>query len=124
MNKEKILANVGEKASKHINNAKLKALIASNAVMCALPQIAMATNETATGTKKNAKALVKAAIGVVVDIFPLIGGFFVVSGGFKLVMAYRGDNPEAQTGAAKDIVIGAVLIAFKVFVWKALKGYI
>ena len=124
MNKEKMLANVGEKASKHINNAKLKALIASNAVMCALPQIAMAGNETATGTKKNAKALVKAAIGVVVDIFPLIGGFFVVSGGFKLVMAYRGDNPEAQTGAAKDIVIGAVLIAFKVFVWNALKAYI
>lgn len=66
-------------------------------------------------------SVVKAAIGVVVDIFPYIGAFFVVAGVFKLILAYRNDQPEAQAGAAKDIVIGAVFIVFKVFVWSAIE---
>lgn len=61
---------------------------------------------------------------VVVDIFPLIGIFFVLSGVFKLIMAYRNDQPEAQSAAAKDIVIGVVFIVFKVFAWPAVKGAI
>ncbi len=69
-------------------------------------------------------AVVKAAIGVVVDMFPFVGAFFVVAGVFKLIMAYRNDQPEAQAGAAKDIVIGAVFIVFKVFVWGAIEPVI
>jgi len=68
-------------------------------------------------SKGDPGTVVKAAIDVVVNIFPFIGAFFVVSGVFKLIMAYRNDQPEAQSGAAKDIVIGAVFIVFKVFAW-------
>lgn len=69
-------------------------------------------------------ALVNGILDVVVGIFPFIGAFFVVAGVFKLIMAYRNDQPEAQTSAAKDIVIGAVFIVFRVFVWQAVKGFI
>lgn len=68
--------------------------------------------------------LVLAAIEVVVKMFPFVGAFFVVAGVFKLILAYRNDQPEAQAGAAKDIVIGAVFIVFKAFVWEELKGHI
>lgn len=68
--------------------------------------------------------LVKAVIDVVVKIFPYVGAFFVVSGVFKLILAYRNDQPEAQAGAAKDIVIGAVFIVFAVFVWDPIKTYV
>lgn len=70
-----------------------------------------------------ANNLVDTIIGTVVNIFPLIGAFFVVSGVFKLILAYRGDNPEAQTAAAKDIVIGAVFIVFRV-VWNPISNAI
>ena len=61
---------------------------------------------------------------LVVGIFPLIGVFLILVGGFKIFMAYRNNQPEEQTSAAKDIVIGAVLIVFRAFVWTAIKGWI
>lgn len=73
-------------------------------------------------TKDSASTMVTDIASVVVDIFPLIGIFFVISGVFKLVMAYRNDQPEAQTAAAKDIVIGVVFILFRVFIWEAVKS--
>ena len=63
------------------------------------------------------KDIVGKAIGAIVAIFPFIGGFFIVAGVFKLVMAYRNNNPEDQSSAAKDIVIGAVFIGFAAL-WK------
>lgn len=67
--------------------------------------------------------IVKTAIDQIIKLFPLVGAFFVVAGFFKLIMAYRSDNPEGQTGAAKDIVIGAVFIAFTIF-WTPLSNII
>lgn len=61
---------------------------------------------------------------LVVDIFPLIGVFFVIAGAFKLFMAYRNNQPEEQSSAAKDIVIGAVLIVFRAFAWPAIRSVI
>jgi hypothetical protein len=58
-------------------------------------------------------AIVSAAVDLVLGIFPFIGVFFILAGAVKLVMAYRQDNPEAQSGAAKDLVIGAAFIVFK-----------
>lgn len=68
--------------------------------------------------------VVKAVIDVVVKIFPYVGAFFVVSGVFKLILAYRNDQPEAQAGAAKDVVIGAVFIVFAVFVWEPISAVV
>ena len=68
------------------------------------------------------KTLVLTIIGTIVKIFPFVGAFFVVSGVFKLVMAYRNDQPEAQSAAAKDIVIGAVFIVFALFIWSPINS--
>ena len=81
-------------------------------------------SSTAYAAPSSPADVVKACIDVVVNIFPYVGAFFVVAGVFKLIMAYRNDQPEAQAGAAKDIVIGAVFIVFKVFVWDNIKGTI
>jgi len=78
---------------------------------------AKASGGSLGGDKAQGENIVRTAIDTIVQIFPWVGAFFVVSGAFKLVMAYRGENPEAQTAAAKDIVIGAVLIIFKAFIW-------
>ena len=67
---------------------------------------------------------VTAVANVIVDIFPYIGTFFILSGVFKLIQAYRTDQPENQASAAKDIVIGAVFLAFKIFVWNKISGSI
>ena len=72
----------------------------------------------------NPAAIVKGICDVIVKIFPYVGAFFIISGVFKMIMAYRQDNPEAIAGAAKDIVIGAVFVVFKVFVWDAISGLI
>lgn len=103
-----------EKTSKlmrkmHLAKAKLGILAA--AAMTAIPTMVHAA------TKAEAENLIFDIVDKVVDIFPFIGVFFVVAGGFKLIMAYRNDQPEAQSSAAKDIVIGVVFIAFKVLFW-------
>jgi len=103
-----------EKTSKlmqkmHLAKAKLGILAAT--AMTATPTMVHAA------TKGEAKDLIFDIVDKVVDIFPFIGVFFVVAGGFKLIMAYRNDQPEAQASAAKDIVIGVVFIAFKVLFW-------
>ena len=104
-----------EKTSKlmqkmHLAKAKLGILAAT--AMTATP-----TMVHADATKADATNLIFDIVDKVVGIFPFIGVFFVVAGGFKLIMAYRNDQPEAQAGAAKDIVIGVVFIAFKVLFW-------
>ena len=100
------------------NKATLTA--AATATALATPMIASAGGTATAATQ--AKDKVVGIVEIVVDIFPLIGLFFVVAGGFKLVMAYRNDQPEAQTSAAKDIVIGVVLVLFRVFAWPAIRN--
>lgn len=104
-----------EKTSKlmqkmHLAKAKLGILAAT--AMTATP-----TMVHADATKGQATNLIFTIVDKVVSIFPFIGVFFVVAGGFKLVMAYRNDQPEAQASAAKDIVIGVVFVAFKLMFW-------
>lgn len=80
--------------------------------------MALATAGTNTyAAAGDPSSIVKACVDVVVSIFPYIGAFFIVAGVFKLILAYRNDQPEAQAGAAKDIVIGAVFLVFGTFVW-------
>lgn len=87
----------------------------------AMLSTAVVNNGMVSAAGGDPSSVVKAAIDVVVKMFPYVGAFFVVAGVFKLIMAYRNDQPEAQAGAAKDIVIGAVFIVFKVFVWTAIE---
>lgn len=107
--------------------AKCKTKIAGviTSAMVGMPMIVNAGGGMEiAGESKGAAAIVSDIAEIVVNIFPLIGVFFVISGVFKLIMAYRGDNPEQQSAAAKDIVIGAVFIVFRVFAWSAIKGLI
>ena len=78
------------------------------------------SNDTVDGIREDLKggSLVQEILDVVINIFVLMGAFFVVSGIYKLVMAYKDNQPEQQNAAIRDIVIGAVLIVFRVFLWK------
>lgn len=97
--------------------------VSSCALIFANSQIAAYADGGRQGSD-DIKQIVNACIEIVVDIFPFVGAFFVIAGVFKLILAYRNDQPEAQAGAAKDIVIGAVFIAFKLFVWGSLSDFI
>ena len=82
----------------------------------------MTSGVYASNAGNEGKNKIIAIADLVVDIFPWIGIFFVIAGALKLFLAYRNDQPEAQTGAAKDIVIGVVLIIFRAFAWPAIQG--
>ena len=86
--------------------------------------LAIATAPASVKAAGDPGSIVKTACDIVVKMFPFIGAFFVVAGVFKLILAYRNDQPEAQAGAAKDIVVGAVFIVFATFVWDPLSGQI
>ncbi len=110
--KEK-LKTVSEKA---IQKAKLlSCYVTMGLVAATVSPMAVSAEVKDPGT------VVKAVLGVIVKIFPFVGGFFVLAGVFKLIMAYRNDQPEAQAGAARDIVIGAVFLAFAIFAWPAIE---
>lgn len=109
-----------EKISKTFN--KIKGKVATTAMVAVTTaQMAMVQSQAQTGDVAD---VVKGVLGVIVKIFPFIGGFFVLAGVFKLIMAYRNNQPEDQTAAAKDIVIGAVFIVFGTFVWDEISNLI
>lgn len=69
-------------------------------------------------------ATVETVLDYVTLVFPLIGAPLVLVGAFKLFMAYRNNQPEEYSSAAKDVAIGAVMIVFRAFVWTGLKSVI
>ena len=104
---------------------KLTALALTAAT--AAPMIVSADNSTMTSKINDANGVsnvVLAVADVVVNIFPFVGIFFILAGVFKLIMAYRDNRPEDQAAAAKDIVIGAIFLAFKIFAWNPIKAVI
>lgn len=62
-------------------------------------------------------SMIKSIIGAIMAIFPAIGVVIALVGAFKLFMAFRNDQPDAYSGAIKDIVIGGLLIGFKALIW-------
>lgn len=117
--KSNVKTNLANKFA--VGKAKLGCTVA--AAMTAAPATVHASGMMG-GSNADAVSVVEAAIGIVVNIFPLIGAFFLVAGIFKLIMAYRDNRPEDQAAAAKDIVIGAIFIVFKVFAWNPLSDII
>lgn len=113
----KKIDSIKEKVSTMVGRAKAE-ITALSLALATAPTMVNAAPGKDPGT------IVKAAIEVVVKIFPFVGAFFVVAGIFKLILAYRNDQPEAQAGAAKDIVIGAVFIVFAAFVWEPMSKVI
>lgn len=124
-----------EKVKTKITNGFMKVggkiVNAKNKVVASVLSAQLALGATQTNVfaavdsgNSTADSLVMNIADLVVGIFPLIGVFLILVGGFKIFMAYRNNQPEEQTSAAKDIVIGAVLIVFRAFVWTAIKGWI
>jgi len=107
-----------KKLKNAVATLKTKAYMASSALAMS------AATMPRVNAASEANSMVTSIAEIVVDIFPLVGIFFVIAGAFKLIMAYRNDQPEAQTSAAKDIVIGVVLIVFRVFAWPAISQVI
>ena len=89
----------------------------------AMPMKVYANNAGATGGTGGAtpKSVIISIMDTLIDVFPAIGVVLVAIGAYKLFMAFRNDQPDAYSGAAKDIVIGVVLLIFKVFIWGKLK---
>lgn len=89
----------------------------------AMPMKVYANNAGATGGAGGTtpKSVIISIMDTLIDVFPAIGVVLVAIGAYKLFMAFRNDQPDAYSGAAKDIVIGVVLLIFKVFIWDKLK---
>lgn len=115
------LQKLENKAAGFLAKNRARIAVLSSAIMMNAPLIANAQDLGPADTD-GAESIVLSMVSLVVDIFPLIGIFFVVAGVFKLIMAYRSDNPEGQTAAAKDIVIGAIFLIFRAFAWPAIKS--
>lgn len=116
MNKVK---NVLGRAAQKVNSAKYELAGIMVSAMAGVPMNVHAAGLDGSG---DVGSVVGSVADVVVNIFPFVGVFFVIAGVFKLIMAYRNDQPEAQASAAKDIVIGAVFLAFRIFAWTPIKG--
>lgn len=68
-------------------------------------------------TDAQAKNIIVSIVGQIITLFPAVGIVIALVGGFKLFMAFRNDQPDAYSGAVKDIVIGALLIGFERLMW-------
>ena len=93
MNVVNKVKNFGQKLLDHSNK-----LIISGAILAG------------NGTLVYADELKDKALDIVEKIIqPIliaVGVLMVIAGGVKLVLAYRNDQPEQQSGAARDIIIG------------------
>ena len=77
-----------------------------------LPMMASADNDPWGPATDNAANIVMEVIEIFTGLIALLGAFFLVVGGFKLFMAWKGNNPEEMNGAIKETVGGAALLLF------------
>lgn len=106
--------NVFQKIGAFISKRKAEvyAFFGTVPLMCGMPVYA-----SAFGAK------VEPIASFIVDyIITAIGVFFILAGAVKLFLAYRNNNPDSQTEAAKDIVIGVGFVAFRMLYDFALVG--
>lgn len=93
---------------------KIKAFVQKLLMAVMISMSGMAQTASATNT---ASGVMKQVVEVVVDIFPLFGGIFILLGVFTLFMAIKTDQPEKKNTAIMDIAIGSIMLVFRVFVW-------
>jgi len=113
-----ILSKVTENSKKLLNEAKgLKA-----EAYCTMAAVACGAYFP-VAEAADAKGIIKSICDIIATkIFPLVGGVIALIGVFKLIMAIRNDQPEAQASSARDIVIGAVMVAFGVIFWNPISS--
>lgn len=103
------------------SKAKIGGFVASAALTASLAMNqAMAYSISTTTVTNKAKSLAD----ILTYIFPLMGGFFVLSGAIKWVMAFRSEQPEQQAAAVKELIIGLVCVVFKAFLWKPISNVV
>lgn len=93
---------------------KIKAFVHKLLMAAMITMSGMAQTASATST---AGGVMKQVVEIVVDIFPLFGGIFILLGVFTLFMAIKTDQPEKKNTAIMDIAIGSIMIVFRAFVW-------
>lgn len=81
-------------------------------------------NSMAYAAGQSPKAMILSIVDKIVTLFPAIGVVLVAVGVIRLVLAFRGNNPEGYSDAAKDAVIGVALIVFDTFFWDGIKKVI
>lgn len=97
--------------------SKAKAEIVAGATgLASAVAVAPTVNAAGDGT-----ATMMNVLGQIIPYVGIIGIPIVAVGAFKLVMAFRNDQGDAVPGAARDIAIGIVLIAFSI-IWSAISG--
>lgn len=86
--------------------------------LCMIATYCSCVNTTyATPSSVDPNNLIKSIIEGVMDLFPAVGIVIALVGAFKLYMAFRNDQPDAYSNSIKDIVIGALLVAFRYTIW-------
>ncbi len=81
---------------------------------------AMVTNPIVNADGEGRQTMMD-VLGKIIRYVGISGIPIVAVGAFKLVMAFRCDRGDAVPGAARDIAIGIVLIAFSA-IWTAVSG--
>lgn len=109
---------------KACNSAFRAKLIVTSAILTMPTNVYANGAAAAGGGKDQALNLMINLLGQIIGLFPAIGIVIAAIGAFKLFMAFRNDQPDAYSGAAKDIVIGIVLIIFDTFIWPTIQGLV
>ena len=111
---------------KKFGKVRQKAYMLSTAASLAImtsPILAFADTTTGGSGDATAKtnAVIDAVITAVLGGLSAVGIFFIFSGVFKVVNAFRNDNnPEAMSAGAKDIVVGAIFLAMGI-IWPLIR---
>lgn len=122
------MKKISEKIKGVISNAKNKLVVAKNKLAIAVTMASVAVmTSPAYAVGVNSAAATNKAKGIadiLVNIFPLMGAFFALSGVIKWVMAFRSEQPEQQASAVKEIIIGVVCIVFRAFLWSPISDIV
>lgn len=83
------------------------------------------TAHAAMGESSSAESIVSSSIDAIVNLVPFIGVGFLLIGAVKVIQGFQNDNnPEAISSGIKNLVVGAALVAFRVFIWNSIKSAI
>lgn len=91
-----------------------KLIFSAFATLCSALMFAMpACADVTVNDKLNTKTMIGGIIGFVIEVAKWMGLVVVAAGIFMFVFAYKDDNAESQSRAARFAVVGALLIGLE-----------
>lgn len=82
------------------------------------------TSQAATGNSAGIENGAMEIATLFVTLIALVGLYFLLPGAYKVFTAWKDGRGEDMHDAAKTVIVGLVMVFFRVFAWPVIQGIV